>query len=464
MKVKSSTNKKMKNLKHLLFCAILFLASTNSLSYADEVSINDTLLKAISTNPEIQAKWHSFLAAEKEVVAAKGGFLPRLDLTAGIGRENLDGKGYEGRDYLYYTRDGVSLSLTQMIFDGGYTSSKVKRFNQAQQMRYFDLVSSMEQIALSAIRSHEDIQRYRTLVEMAKRNVERHQEIRGKVEKRAQAGADSQVNLQTAQGRLALALVNLMTEESNLHDSDTQYVRIVGESPANSLEKTVININLPEDIDSAMEQIYVDNPQISSYESRIKSMNYAVNEQKSKMSPRLDLRGSTNFDNKVDGVEGRKDKALVELLFRYNLYNGGSDKASIESFEELVKESQELKSKAEREVKQIALVSYNDIKTLSKQLESLDQHRRFADQTRIVYEKQFEAGRRTLLDLLDSENEYFQANRAYANAQANLLIAKARYLVASGRLLRYFDVFGDKLPSAQEIREEIAKDKKDKEI
>jgi len=89
-----------------------------------------------------------------------------------------------------------------------------------------------------------------------------------------------------------------------------------------------------------MEQIYVDNPQISSYESRIKSMNYAVNEQKSKMSPRLDLRGSTNFDNKVDGVEGRKDKALVELLFRYNLYNGGSDKASIESFEELVKESQ----------------------------------------------------------------------------------------------------------------------------
>ena len=47
-------------------------------------------------------------------------------------------------------------------------------------------------------------------------------------------------------------------------------LRIVGESPANSLEKTVININLPEDIDSAMEQIYVDNPQISSYESRVK--------------------------------------------------------------------------------------------------------------------------------------------------------------------------------------------------
>jgi len=96
---------------------------------------------------------------------------------------------------------------------------------------------------------------------------------------------------------------------------------------------------------------------------------------------------------------------------------------------------------------------------LSEQLESLDQHRRYADHTRKAYGQQFEAGRRSLLDLLDAENEYFQANRAYVNAGSNLTIAKARYLAASGQLLKYFNVFGDSLPSPEEIRLEIVKDK-----
>lgn len=442
-----------------LFLFLLFLIPGSVQAGASEISTADSLLKALSTNPEIRAKWHSLRASEREFDSARGGFRPRLDLTAGIGRENLDGRGYEGRDFQNYTSDGVTLSLTQMIFDGNYTSSKVKKFSHAQKMRYFDLISSMEQIALSALRSHEDMIRYRILVDMAKENFARHEEIKNKVQERTTAGVDSQVNLETARGRLALARVNLMTEESNLHDTTTQYVRIVGETPEEELVKSSIDFELPQEIDPSMEKILADNPQISSHKEQVRSMSYAVYEQKSKMCPSLLFRASSNFENDVDGVEGRRDKGVVELIFRYNLYNGGSDKADIERHEELLKESEENKNRAERDVIQIALVSFNDIRTLSEQLNSLDQHRKYADYTRAAYGKQFEAGRRSLLDLLDAENEYFQANRAYANAESNLTIAKARYLAASGQLLKYFNIFGESLPSPQEISLELTKDK-----
>ena len=441
----------------LLFILCLPLGGTQAESR--EVSTVDSLLKAISTNPEVHAKWHSFRASEKELGSARGGFRPRLDLTAGIGRENLDGLGYAGRDFQEYTRDGVSLSLTQMIFDGNYTSSRVKKLSHAQKMRYYDLISSMEQVALAALRSHEDMIRYRALVEMARENMAKHEEIKNKVQERTAAGVDSQVNLETAKGRLALARVNLMTEESNLHDSGTQYVRVVGENPGEGLEKSAIDLALPREIDSSIEKILADNPLVCSHQEQVSSMSYAVNEQRSKMSPRLDFRASTNFENDVDGVRGRRDRRVVELILRYNLYNGGSDKADIERYGELLKETEENKNRAERDVRQIALVSFNDVRTLSEQLESLDQHRRYADHTRKAYGQQFEAGRRSLLDLLDAENEYFQANRAYVNAGSNLTIAKARYLAASGQLLKYFNVFGDSLPSPEEIRLEIVKDK-----
>lgn len=451
---------KGKNSKVILFFSLIFVSTFCGLSQAkaSEVTINDTLLKAISTNPEIQAKWHSFAASEKELSSARGGYSPRLDLTAGIGRENLDGAGYEGRDMENYTRDGITLSLSQMIYDGNLTSSKVKKFSHAQKMRYFDLVSSIEQIALTALRSHEDVLRYQTLVKMAKKNLDRHQEIMDKIEKRTNAGVDSKVNLETTKGRLALARVNLMTEESNLHDSTTQYIRIVGENPGENIINASIDIDVPKNIDSVIEEILAGNPQLSSYNEQVKSMLFAINEQKSKNYPRLDLRASTDFEHDIDGVDGRRDKGVIELILRYNLFNGGSDKADIERQIELYKESQENRNKAERDIRQIVLVSYNDIETLQNQLHDLDQHRKSADNTRIVYGKQFEAGRRSLLDLLDAENEYFQANRAYANAEINLVIAKASYLAAGENLLQYFNIFDGGLPTPQQISFEINRD------
>lgn len=435
---------------YLIFCGVL-QAEANGLT------INDTLMKAISSNPEIQAKWHSFLASKKELTSSKGGYLPRLDVTANVGREDLDGAGYAGRDMQNYGRDGVVLSLSQMIYDGNLTTSRVKKFSHAQKTRYFNLISSIEQIAQAALRSHEDVLRYQTLAKMAKGNLERHQKIMDKIVERTKAGVDSKVNLETTKGRLSLARVNLMIEESNLHDSMTQYIRIVGETPSETLVNASIEMELPSDINTHVDQIITNNPQLSAHEEQVKSMAYAVDEQKSKMHPRLDLRASKNFENDLDGVIGRRDKGVVELILRYNLFNGGSDKADIERFMELHKESKENKNKAERDIKQIVLVSYNDIQALQKQLNDLDQHRKSADTTRVAYAKQFEAGRRSLLDLLDAENEYFQADRAYANAEINIVIAKGNYLAASGRLLQYFNVFDGELPTSQQIDSEINK-------
>ena len=59
------------------------------------------------------------------------------------------------------------------------------------------------------------------------------------------------------------------------------------------------------------------------------------------------------------------------------------------------------------------------------------------------------------MDLLDAENEFFQANRAYANAEFNLTIAKASYLASVGGLLRHFDIVKEELPGQDEIKTDI---------
>lgn len=434
-----------------LVLAPLFLLVPSMILTAQGMPLENALAKSILTHPEIQAKWHAFRAAIAEQEAATGGFRPRLDLSAGIGREDLDGAGYEGRDMLGYTRDGVTLSLNQMLYDGGLTKNQVEKFSHSKKMRYFDVTAAMERVGLDAVRGHEDVVRYRVMSAMARENLNRHEEVMKKVEDRTKAGVDSKVNLETAKGRLALAKVNVLTEESNLHDAVTQYIRVIGETPADSLQNATVSVTLPVSPEKALEEAFAGNPQVFASAESAFAMRSAASEQKARMKPRLDLRASANFENDVDGVEGRRDKTVVELLLRYNLYNGGTDEATLRRFKELHLESEENLRKVERDVRQAVLVAYNDIHAIEKQLPDLEQHRNSADAMRKAYAQQFEVGRRSLLDLLDAENEYFQANRAYANAEFNLVNARARYLAATGKLLATFKISREDVPTLEQM-------------
>ncbi|MCC5881061.1 MAG: OmpA family protein, partial [Halomonas sp.] len=68
-----------------------------------------------------------------------------------------------------------------------------------------------------------------------------------------------------------------------------------------------------------------------------------------------------------------------------------------------------------------------------------------------AYQQQFDIGQRTLLDVLDSENEYFEASRAYANAQYDIALADARTLAAMGQLMQALGVMRDDMPTLAEL-------------
>ena len=431
--------------------ASLFMLAPQAGMTAFGMTAPEAVAKSVLSNPEVQAKWHAFQASGLEQDASRGGFRPRLDLSAGIGKENLDGAGYEGRDLDDYTRDGIYLTLSQMLYDGNLTKSQVEKLGHSRKMRYYDLLASMEKVGMDAFRSHEDVLRYRAMANLAKENLERHEAVMKKVSDRASAGVESGVNLETTKGRLALAKVNLLTEESNLHDAATQYARVVGEMPADALDSAAIELALPSSPEKALEEALRGNPELSSSAENALAMGVAVSEQEARMKPRLDLRASSNFEDDVDGTEGRRDKTVVELLLRCNLYNGGTDEATIRRFSELQKESEENLRKAERDIRQSVLIAYNDIHSIEKQLPDLEQHKKSADAMRTAYAQQFEVGRRSLLDLLDAENEFFQANRALANARFNLVIAKARYLSETGKLVQYFKAARPDVPEPGQL-------------
>lgn len=422
---------------------VLAQSLPSSLYAPGSTDLPSTIQQTIISNPDVNAAWANFNAAGSDIGVARGNYLPSIDVTAGVGQQDQqnDGRGS-------YSSDFAELTLTQMVFDGFATRSEVERLDRTRLIAYYELLGASEDIALEAFRTYLDVLRYRELVRLAQDNYRQHERVFTQIEERALSGAGRGVDLEQISGRLSLAESNLMSEASNLHDVTARYQRIVGALPAqNMLAAPSLKDDLPTDVTAAVEMAFQGNPD---FHAAIENIEVRRAEQKSERAafmPRLEIQGRTGTNNQDDSIAGRSDEHSIQLVASMNLYRGGSDRAAFNAASNRIEEAVNLRETACTNVRQTTQIAYNDTQRLEEQLNYLNEHRQSIDRVRGAYQQQFDIGQRTLLDVLDSENEYFEASRAFANAQFDLTLAEARTLAAMGRLMPTLEVSREDIPS-----------------
>ncbi len=434
----------------LSLAVALALASWGSMAQSLPGPLVEAARKAVVSNPEVQARWNGFKAATDERDVAKAGYLPQVDLLAAIGRED---RVNPVADYGTYGFRTTQLTLNQMLFDGGFTPSEVKRLGYAKLTRYYELTEVSETVALEAVRAYSDVLRYRELVDAATQNYAEHKQTAALVEERAKAGVGRGVDVEQAAGRLALAESNLLTELTNLHDVSARYLRVVGEKPPAILPPFAQQFRLgtmPSSVEVLMRDGLQGSPTLNAAVENVRAYRQAIETRKSFYKPRVDFRAYQNWDSNTGGVTGTTRVQGIELVLAYNLYRGGGDSARERQAVAQGEQARDLQEKACRDVRQTLSIAYSDVRAIGEQLRYLDQHRLSAEKSREAYRQQFEIAQRTLLDLLDSQNEYFEASRAYINARHTQIVAQARTLAGMGQLVASMGVTRTDLPSAKD--------------
>ncbi|MFW6345718.1 MAG: TolC family protein, partial [Halomonas sp.] len=323
--------------------------------------------------------------------------------------------------------------------------------DRAKLVRYYELLGASQSVALEAAEAYLDVSRYRERVDLARDNYRQHLEVYDQIEERALSGAGRGVDLEQISGRLALAESNLMTEASNLHDVTSRYQRIVGELPPETLAPAPgMDDRLPASVSEALDMAFEGNPDFHAAIENIESVRAERDGTRSAFQPRLDLQGRTGTNNE-SGIAGRRDQHSIELVASMNLYRGGSDLASFRAASDRVEEAVNLREKACHDVRQETQIAYNDTRRLREQMDYLNEHRQSIDRVRGAYQQQFDIGERTLLDVLDSENEYFDASLASVDAEYDIALAEARTLAAMGQLMQTLDVQREDTPSLDEL-------------
>lgn len=383
-------------------------------------------------NPEVLARWHTLRAADFERDVGAGALLPKVDLLAGAGAERRADATSRSR----YDRTSSSLTITQLLYDGFATRNEIKRLDHARLVRLFEFFDTSESVALEVVRAYYDVLRFRQLVQLAEDNFVQHRSVFDQTERRVKAKVARAVDLEQIGARLALAEANLLTETSNLHDTTARFQRIVGQAPAEEMPLPVqLKLNIPADATAAVRLALQRNGALRASIENVRASDSALASRTGAYQPRFDLRLRRDRGSNLSGIPGSSETNVAEVVMSWNLFNGMSDRARERQFAEQLNVARDLRDKTCRDIRQTLLIAYNDVRKLNEQLAYLNQNKVSVEKARNAYRQQFDIGQRTLLDLLDTENELYQAKRAEATAEQDLNIAYARTHAGVGTLL-----------------------------
>jgi adhesin transport system outer membrane protein len=429
----------MRNRVITLYLAFSFgLCCTGSL-YA--VSLEETVKITIASNPDVLIAGSRRDSVEQEMEQTRAGFFPQADITIGTGGETSDNPTTraDGTHSRGLHRDEAEIFVRQLLYDGKGTQSEFERQRARVNSRAYATFGTAEVTALRAVEVYLDVLREQRLVQLAVTNLENHQTTYDRILKRGESGIGRKADTQQALGRLALAKTNLMAEENNLKDAVSAFINVVGHAPEGLVDPVSREYLLLDSLEKTVAAALDNHPQLKSAESDVIAAKEQHRAAESLFYPRVHLEIGGSVNENLDGIPGHNNDAQIMLRGRYS-FTGGKDIARRKETVFQLDEAKEIRDRTRRQVVESIQLSWSAYETANAQLEYFKIHVDASKQALLAYRKQFNIGQRTLLDLLDQENEVFQARINYVNGLTETAFSAYRILAGTGRLLWALEV------------------------
>jgi len=424
---------------------ILALSLTSTLMAQD---LKTTVEEVLSTNPTIQERLKNYNATKEDIAIAKAGYYPSLDLSIGVGVEmnqkrtdynddstlTKDGKGVDDSTLLVYQN---SLTYSQNIFNGFATTSQVTQQEHRTTSAAYSYLENVNDISFKMVDTYLQVMRNKELLSTAQENVEINEEIFKKVQKLYDAGLTTLSEVNKIESSLSLAKSNYVVQENTLLDVTYNMHRIVGRYlDTTKMSKPILNIALPANIEEATQFAIQNNPSLLVSAYNVKIAQSAYKNSKSFNYPTIDIEISQNMNKNLSGVQGNDDRLRAMAYLKYNFFNGFSDNATVQKNVSKIHQEIEIKNDLRRQVIEGLNLSWAANEKLNVQLSHLEQYKKFSLKTLTLYAKEYDLGRRSLLDLLSAQNDFIGAKQQIINTQYTMLFAKYRILDAMGVLVK----------------------------
>jgi outer membrane protein, adhesin transport system len=400
-------------------------------------TLQDVVQQALVTNPELGAIRFNRRAIDHELTASRGLELPTVDVRTDSGRlkdYNRTPTGITTGGERHWNRE-AQIVASQRLFDGFEARHEIARQKSRVESARWRVMDTANSIALRAVQAYLELRRAHSVLNTARGNLSSHQALLSRVSGRVSGGRGSSSDLSEAQARTAQAAALVAESEGRLRDADALFRAVVGRAPGKLTSAGMPSAPAPANIDEAVAEAIAFAPSVLATQHDATAAQAALGSAHSRFLPRVNLEVSAHrgFGMTSDGDREVDSRAM--LVVRWNLLNGGVDKARIWEATARSMEAKEISANTKRIIERETRVSWNAILTAATRVPLL---RRQVDQTRSTrasYNAQFDAGSRRLLDLLNVQSELFVAEASLRTEEFIRVYNSYRLLAAVGRLV-----------------------------
>jgi len=416
---------------------VLLCAFLHWVPQAAAETLGQTVSSAVRHFPEIQAAQHRQEAVRAQAGQARAELLPNLNTTLGIGRErsrNISTRALG--EHVTLSRQEAEVSVSQLLYDGGAAGGQVRRFDALADSAGLAVFDTAETVGLRASQAFADVQRLREQLVIARENMGVHEKTLQDVKLIVDHGRGRRADFVQAEARQALAVSSAEQIIGQLAQAEAVYKYFVGRPPGNLDPLPVFSARLPSRLDEAVATALARHPAVLAAEKDLLAAQHDQDSARARMTwPRVTVEASTARNRDIDGIPGTNNDALAMLRLRYNLFRGFGDSERVREVaarvDQAVSEVARVRYEVERDVRQ----AWEALMSDRARLPQLERYARASLEVAEAYRMQFQLGQRSLLDVLNAENERFNANASAIAGRTAVALGELRLLASMGALL-----------------------------
>jgi len=406
---------------------------------ATGMTLQEAVSVGLQKSPDYGQAAQDSLAAKQVTFQAMGLNLPSLNLQGETGSEHEQFLGIQPQNVDMWHSRGT-LSLTQLLFDGWGTWSQIHGQKAREESAAKHAGEVAEFSGLDSVQAFLDVLRQRELLQIARSNVDAHLKILDTITAGAKAGTMTEGDVAQIQARLSQARATVASSEENLRQAESLFSQKIGDTPGDLAAPDVPQSKLQSNVNDAVQDALLHNPTLIVTKSDIKATEMDQVGATSLMYPHVDIEANGSVGDNLAGVPGNNQSATILAVARWNLYHGGADKARMQETLHRTASAKEKRKQTLLQVEKDTRDTWAGMVSAQDRAKDYKEQATASEKVVSVYLDQFTIGRRTLLDVLDAQNELFLARSNSMDATYAGQFAVYRLLALEGHLLETLNV------------------------
>ncbi len=419
--------------KAILACSVAVSFSTA----APAEPLRDAVRYAVTTNPLVKSRDANMKASAYELLQLRGEYLPIVEVFGDIGRQRVDDRTSltATENDVTKTRNQIGVRASYVLFDGFRRANLVYANAARVDASIFSLLDASETMALNAVEAYVDVYRHQALLEVARRNIRKHISIGQQVRDLVEAGRLPFSDELTIDDRIQAARLIELEVQRSLRNAQSRYVRVIGRAPSGHMALTTVK---PPRSEAALREAALKNSyRLKGAQARLDQTTYQEGISQSDRYPQLTFDVGVSHAENRGGNFNNPDDQFAGITMNWTLYKGGREDQR-RAFAQRTYEAAFRRDAAARDVIDLVSRAWTGFQTNDERARRLRQQLSVNRTLVDVYGEEFDAAKRTLLDLLEVERSRFNVEFEKVSAEASLAFSKYRVLAAQSRLAQHF--------------------------